>query len=91
MTINTTLEFKNALRAGPYAWPGGYPLFFICDDGGTLCCKCAHSEARNIFKSIAGSHRDGWRVVGQDINYEDPDLCCAHCNGQIESAYGDPT
>lgn len=91
--INSTLEFKHALRAGPYAWPGGYPLFFICDDGGALCCKCARSEAWRIMSSIRdrkyNAPSDGWRVIGQDVNWEDSELDCDHCNSRIESAYGD--
>ena len=90
MQIQTTLQFKNALKQGPYAWPGGYPLFFICDDGGALCCKCAASHARPVMEAIRDKARGcGWRVVGEDINWEDPDLYCDNCNDRIESAYAD--
>jgi hypothetical protein len=87
--INSPLEFKQALRAGPYAWPGCYPLFFICDGGGALCCACAREEVRNIFSALLRKQNDGWRVIGQDVNWEDADLTCDHCNKQIESAYGE--
>lgn len=87
MLINTIGDFRAAVRNGPYAWPGGYPLFFLCDDGGTLCCKCVKKERRNILESIAHKQRDGWRVVGLDINYEDADLLCDHCGDTIEAAY----
>ena len=90
MHINSISDFRKAVRNVPYAWPGGYPLFFICDDGGVLCCACVNSERRNILESIAGKHSDGWRVVGMDINYEDADLTCDHCNERIESAYAEP-
>jgi hypothetical protein len=64
-----------------YTWPGGYPVYHICSDGEPLCSDCA----------IACGHTDmpddSWRIVGSDINWEDPDLRCAHCNGNIESAY----
>jgi len=89
MQINTTLEFKNALRSGPYAWPGGYPLFFICDDGGALCCDCARTEAYEVMRSISKKQNDGWRVVGEDINWEDANLHWDHCGDRIESAYGE--
>lgn len=89
MLINTTLEFKTALRTGSYAWPGGYPLFFICDDGGTLCCKCARTEAYEVMRSIASDANDGWRVVGQDVNWEDANLHCDNCGSRIESAYAE--
>lgn len=89
MTINSTLQFKQALRAGPYAWPGGYPTFFLCDDGGALCCGCARKEARRIMESIRDKQSDGWRVIGADINWEDSDLICDHCNQPIEAAYSE--
>lgn len=31
----------------------------------------------------------GWRIVAQDVNWEDQDMICVHCNKKIESAYGD--
>jgi len=90
MYINTISEFRRAVRSGPYAWPGGYPLYFVCDDGEALCCDCVKRERRNILDSIAHGHRDGWRVVGMDVNYEDGELYCGHCSRQIESAYAEP-
>ncbi len=89
MTINSISDFRAAVRNGPYAWPGGYPLYFVCDDGAALCCNCVKKERRNILESIASKARDGWRVVGLDINYEDTDLFCDHCSETIESAYGE--
>jgi hypothetical protein len=91
--INTTLDFKRALRAGPYVWPGGYPLYFICSDAEALCVSCAKQEARLVMQSIRdrADRGDGWNVIGQDVNWEDDSLYCAHCNAQIESAYGEPS
>ncbi|MDE3038720.1 MAG: hypothetical protein KGJ21_09775 [Pseudomonadota bacterium] len=88
MLINTVHDYRRAIRYGKFAWPGGYPLYFICDDGGALCCDCARKERRNVLSSIARNVRDGWRIVAQDVNYEDNDLFCDHCGEQIESAYG---
>lgn len=87
--INSISDFRAAVRHGPYAWPGGYPVFFLCDDGAALCCKCVKTERRNILESIARQARDGWRVVATDINWEDVDLTCDHCSQPIESAYGE--
>jgi hypothetical protein len=89
MHIKSISDFRTAVRHGPYAWPGGYPMYFICDDGGALCCNCVRTERRNILESIASKSRDGWRVVALDINWEDSTLYCDHCNEQIESAYGE--
>jgi hypothetical protein len=89
MHIHSISDFRSAVRHGPYTWPGGYPLFFICNDGAALCCACVKTERRNILESIATRAHDGWRVVGLDINYEDPDLYCDHCSQRIESAYAE--
>ena len=29
MLINSISDFRRAIHNGPYAWPGGYPLYFI--------------------------------------------------------------
>lgn len=73
----------------PYAWPGGYPRFFITSDGAALSYAAAKAEQENIESSIAEDCRDGWRVVACDVNWEDSDLTCDHTGERIESAYGD--
>ena len=30
--INSVEEFESALKNGPFAWPGGYPLYFVTAD-----------------------------------------------------------
>lgn len=90
--INSVADFKATLRAGPYAWPGGYALHFLCEDGEAVCFNCAHKKARSIMESIAKHQqnvRDDWRTIACEINYEDNDLQCANCNSRIEPAYGD--
>ena len=87
--IDTTLELRATLRAGPYAWPGRYPLYLITSDAGALCFACARTEYRTISDSVRRRSNDGWRVIGCAINYEDTDLTCSHCNKPIESAYGE--
>ena len=32
-------DLKATLRAGQWAWPGGYPLFFITSDGAALSSR----------------------------------------------------
>ncbi len=76
------------LRSGPYAWPGGYPIFFVADDGAALCFACVRKEFRRIASSHISKCNDGWRVIGCDVNWEDDACFCSHCNKQIESAYG---
>jgi hypothetical protein len=88
MQISSISDFRAAVRNGPYAWPGGYPVYFVCDDGAALCCACVNTERRNILESLAHKQKgDGWHVVGADINYEDSTLYCDQCSERIESAY----
>jgi len=86
--MNTT-AFKNALRAGPYAWPGGYPIYFIASDGEALSFDAARQNARQIIQAIRNHSRCGWRVIATAINWEDADLYCAHTGERIQSAYGE--
>jgi hypothetical protein len=88
MQINTVSDFRKAMRNGPYAWPGGYPCYFVTSDGCALSFEAAKKERRNIIDSIASNYKDGWQVVAMDINWEDGSLFCDHTGKQIESAYG---
>jgi len=89
--ITSTADLRATLRAGPYAWPGGYPLYFITSDGAALSFEAVRSELRNVLWSMQNRVSDGWRVVACDINYEDGDLRCDHTGKRIPSAYGDET
>lgn len=70
-----------------WAWPGGYPIFYITADDGVLCSKCANN---NITLTSDRDGDDQWRIVAADINYEDTSLHCDNCNELVESAYGEP-
>jgi len=83
-TIN---EFRLALMDGAYAWPGGYPRYFIMDDGEALSFDAAQENEDLIVAAIAGDENGGWRVIAADINWEDDDLTCAHTGNKIECAY----
>lgn len=89
MRIENTKDLKAALRNGEYAWPGGYPLFFITDDGATLSFDAVRSEYRQVLSAVKHQSQDGWQVIGVDVNWEDADLYCDHTGKQIESAYGE--
>jgi hypothetical protein len=84
-----TKQFKQALRNGPYCWPGGYPCFFIMSDGEALSFAAAKDNAKTIIRAIRDKSRCGWRVEGFTVNWEDTDLICAHTGQPIESAYGE--
>ena len=83
----TTHDVKTFIRQ-PYAWPGGYPLFAITDDGAAICKECCRTEWRSICAAIRSQLSDGWRVVATDVNWEDTQMYCAHCSALIDSAYG---
>lgn len=77
-----------------YAWPGGYPLYFVCEDDGVLCPNCV-SENRSLINRAAirqcelSCDDTQWRVVATDVNYEDTSLYCDNCRKRIESAYAE--
>jgi hypothetical protein len=72
-----------------FAWPGGYPIIYIADDGGVFCPDCANGKNGSdaSFDAEPGS---GWRIEAGDIFYEGAPITCDHCATTIESAYGDP-
>ncbi len=65
---------------------GSYPLYHILDDGESLCPACANDPKNPVHVLLPN---DGWRIIATDINYEDPDLVCVHCNTKIPSAHKD--
>lgn len=73
-----------------YAWPGGYPLYYVTSDGGALCPDCVNREIEQIDQSTRGHARDGWALEGFGIHYEGAPIVCDHCGKEIESAYGIP-
>lgn len=81
-------RIKQAIR-DKYAWPGGYPMFIVLSDGEALCMDCARKEYRRLAEATKDNASDGWRAVAADINYEDTECYCCHCNNKIESAYGE--
>lgn len=82
-------QFLKDLEAGAYAFPGGYPRFFITHDGEALSFESAKKNQKLIVDAIKDNDKSGWLVIGCDINWEDQNLRCADTNKPIESAYGD--
>ena len=92
MQIDIISDLRAALRAGPYAWPGGYPKFFLMADGEALSFDALKDRftRREVLASLAHSHRsDQWRVVACEINWEDTGLTCCQTGKPIQSAYGE--
>lgn len=64
-----------------YAWPGGYELYAITDDGGVLCHNCCRTEFYNIKTAYPA---DGWSVIAMQSTAIDSDhVYCDHCNKTI--------
>lgn len=81
------MESVKDLARNPYAWPGGYPKFAIMDDGAALCPACVKREFHLVARSTRENACDGWHCVGVDINWEDAELACSHCDAAIPAAY----
>lgn len=90
MNIETIADFNKALEAGHYAFPGGYPLYFITAGSAALSFDAAIAEADRIREAIRDNdNTGGWRVVACEVNWEDPALYCDHTNARIPSAYAE--
>lgn len=67
----------------PYAWPGGYPVLYLCADGGGLCAACANGGNQSEASEDEDAPSD-WRLIGFDVLEEPPedgsDVRCDHCN-----------
>ncbi len=88
----TPQQFLSELETGPYAWPGGYPRYFITADGEALSFKAADKNKERILDECLNLDRaswDEWKVVAVEINWEDANLFCVHSGERIESAYAD--
>lgn len=72
-----------------YAWPGGYPVFYLCDDGGVVCPDCARQAEREELTTDPVAN-PGWSLIAAGVNWECSALYCDHCGRRIESAYAEP-
>ena len=70
-----------------WAWPGGYPLFYMGLTGSVICSSCA----RAWENTPADKRFEDDAPTTYDVNWEDPDLYCDACSGRIESAYAEET
>ena len=85
----TVEDLDRDLASGPYAWPGGYPRFFLAYDGEALSFAAVQDNVGSIREAITDQDRSGWQVIECPIHWEGSPLICAHTNEQIESAYGE--
>ena len=60
-----------------FAWPGGYEMFTIQDDGGTLCAPCVLKNLEEVTQSDGA---DGWGIIGwSHEGVIDKAVTCDHC------------
>ena len=69
-----------------FAWPGGYPLYYLFKDGGVCCPSCANKNIVEIDAGRNNSH-GGWELCGVETNYDDDAMTCDHCHKSIPAAY----
>jgi len=87
--ISSGRELRATLRNGEFAWPGGYPLYFVTSDGAALSFSTVRDNLRSVIDSIRSNSRDGWRVIGCQVNWEDSELYDDHTSVRIPSAYAE--
>ena len=68
-----------------FAWPGGYPIFYLTSQCTLLCSKCASDPDVVDTGDVGG----GESLYGADIHWEGAPEVCEGCNEAIESAYGE--
>jgi len=86
-SIESVADFKACLRAGRSTDLGGYPLYFVTNDGGAISFESAQKDFGTLAYEI--QHSMGGRIIACDINYEDSDLVCSISDERIPSAYGE--
>lgn len=95
MQINTIGDFRRAVRNGPYAWPGGYPMYWLMADGEACAFDVAKSQRREMLEALrdyqgaGNTYNNDWRPIALEVNWEDAALFCAHTGARIESAYAE--
>lgn len=79
----TNIERDSDGKLPAFAWPGGYPIYYLDKSCSVMCADCA-------TKALDSEYGDGFAPVASDIHWEGDSLICEDCNKEIESAYGNP-
>ena len=98
MTNVLTLQRDLNDKLPAYAWPGGYPIYYITPQQEALCHDCATDDLdtwcdadwrgpTDRYSLATSNYYDGPQYA--DVNYEDTYLYCAQCDDPIPSAYGE--
>lgn len=82
--IENASQLVSCIRAGEYAFPGGYRLAFITLDGGILSFAAVKDNLRATVDSIRHKIDDGWQVVGLiDVDNQDGVSYCDHTGEKL--------
>lgn len=83
MTSPKVTEFQQANNGvlPAYAWPGGYPIVYYCEDAAEVCPTCAQLV-------VTTAEQWSFEIIDYDVYWEGETIHCSHCNKPIESAYG---
>lgn len=86
-----SIGLDSDLALSKWAWPGGYPIYYIDGACDSLCPECAEKLRRHVNTQLK---EDGFLlkeevIIGQDVNWEDASLYCEDCGRRIESAYAE--
>jgi hypothetical protein len=80
---NGEVDDKGRKALPKFAWPGGYPVFYVTSTFEIVCDKHA-------TETIYGEGYDGESIVDADVNWEDSNLYCdSGPSHRIESAYAE--
>ena len=60
-----------------YAWPGGYPLYYLDRENSVLCADCALAALDDP------EELSNFKPVACDIYYEGSDMECDSCGKRI--------
>jgi len=75
--LDNPVDAVRYIARNPYAWPGGYDIILIMNDGGILCNDCVKNNYRDILFDTKNKWSTGWDAAG--IDYELEESFCSHC------------
>lgn len=78
------------VRRGPFTSIGCYPVYFVTADCEALSWEAVKENLLQCARATRDGYEKQWAIIGADVNWEDPELYCAHTNERIESAYAEP-
>jgi hypothetical protein len=87
--LDTARDRARYIARERYAFPGGYELLAVTNDGALLCSQCVIDNFRLCLESARDYqndiYADGWRVDAIALSDELENFeQCSHCNKMID-------